>query len=290
MFIECIFVDNSMHLYFFNCFTGNIMMTKLTKFFLPLFIVALFYGCGGDQQKTESTKSVDLTSEDNKASYAIGISIGNFAKQALTKREELGMKMDNILVVEGFKDALADSLQEKVETLNEVLKKYDEKFQELAKLNAETKLKESLAESEKYLNENKKKLGVYSTESGLQYEILKSGNGNKPTLDDTVVVHYTGKLTNGQVFDSSKERGEPATLKLSQVIPGWAEGLSLMNVGAQYKLTIPSEIAFKNQEIGSIPPGSVLLFDVELLEIVKLDGKSKQEKTEAKQDNKESKS
>jgi FKBP-type peptidyl-prolyl cis-trans isomerase FkpA len=265
-------------------------MTRLTKFFLPFFIIICLFGCG-DKQKTESaTKSVDLTSEDNKASYAIGISIGNFAKQALTKREELGMKMDDILVVEGFKDALADSLKEKVEILNDVLKKYDDKFQELAKLKAEEKLKISLAESEKYLTENKKKLGVYSTESGLQYEILKSGTGNKPTLDDTVVVHYTGKLTNGQVFDSSKERGEPATLKLSQVIPGWAEGLSLMSVGSQYRLTIPAEIAFKNQEIGSIPPGSVLLFDVELLDIIKADGKSKQERTEIKKDNKESKS
>lgn len=267
------------------------MMTKLTKFFIPLFIVILVCGCGDDKQKTEVTKNVDLTSEDNKASYAIGLSIGNFAKQALNKREELGMKMDDTLVVEGFKDALADSLKEKVETLNDVLKKYDDKFQELAKLHTEKKLKESLAESEKYLNENKKKLGVYSTESGLQYEILKSGNGNKPTLDDTVVVHYTGKLTNGQVFDSSKERGEPATLKLSQVIPGWAEGLTLMNVGSQYRLTIPSEIAFKNQEIGSIPAGSVLLFDIELLEIIKADSKNAQEKTDAKQDaKKESKS
>ena len=118
--------------------------------------------------------------------------------------------------------------------------------------------------------ENAKKDGVKSTESGLQYEVIKEGAGAKPTATDVVKVHYVGKLTNDTVFDSSVERGTPAEFPLNQVIPAWTEGLQLMSVGSKYRLYVPQNLGYGAQENHpNIPPFSTLIFDVELLEIVK---------------------
>lgn len=122
---------------------------------------------------------------------------------------------------------------------------------------------------EKFLAENATKEGIQITESGLQYEILKEGKGPKPTAEDRVKVHYHGTLIDGTVFDSSVQRGEPATFGVQQVIPGWTEALQLMPVGSKWKLYIPQNLAYGDREAGSIPPFSTLIFEVELLEIVK---------------------
>ena len=123
----------------------------------------------------------------------------------------------------------------------------------------------------KFLEQNKQKSGVKVTSSGLQYEVIKSTTGKKPNPTDKVKVHYTGKLIDGKTFDSSVDRGEPAEFMLNQVIPGWTEGLQLMSVGSKFKFYIPSELAYgDNPQPGSpIGPGSMLIFDVELLEIKK---------------------
>lgn len=119
-----------------------------------------------------------------------------------------------------------------------------------------------------YLAENKKREGVTTTESGLQYEILKQGTGKKPSATDTVVCHYEGKLLNGQIFDSSYQRNQPAEFPLNRVIPGWTEGLQLMPVGSKFRFHIPSELGYGAQQAGElITPNSTLVFDVELLEI-----------------------
>ena len=121
-----------------------------------------------------------------------------------------------------------------------------------------------------YLAENGAKEGVTTTESGLQYEILSSGDGAKPTTNDQVTVHYHGMLTDGTVFDSSVDRGQPATFGVTQVIKGWTEALQLMSVGDKWKLTIPSNLAYGDQGAGGmIGPGATLIFEVELLEINK---------------------
>lgn len=127
-----------------------------------------------------------------------------------------------------------------------------------------------LAENDAYLAENGERDGVVTTDSGLQYEIVsESGSGNSPAASDTVRVHYTGTLTDGTVFDSSVERGTPATFPVNGVIPGWVEGLQLMEVGDKYNFTIPAELAYGEQSPSpAIPANSVLLFEVELLEIV----------------------
>lgn len=120
-----------------------------------------------------------------------------------------------------------------------------------------------------FLNKNKQQEGVITTESGLQYEILhQSGSGIKPTADQRVKVHYHGTLIDGSVFDSSVERGTPIDFGVMQVIKGWQEGLQLMEQGDKFRLYIPSELGYGNRGAGTIPPASVLIFDVELLEIL----------------------
>ncbi|MCH5214451.1 MAG: FKBP-type peptidyl-prolyl cis-trans isomerase [Muribaculaceae bacterium] len=121
---------------------------------------------------------------------------------------------------------------------------------------------------EKFLAENGKKEGVHTTASGLQYVVEKEGTGRQPKATSNVTVHYTGRLLNGQVFDSSVSRGEPATFPLNRVIPGWTEGLQLMKEGAKYVFFIPSDLAYGAQGAGrDIPPHSTLIFEVELIKV-----------------------
>lgn len=130
--------------------------------------------------------------------------------------------------------------------------------------------KSARAEGEQFLAENGKKENVKTTASGLQYVVEKEGTGAQPTAEDEVTVHYTGKLLNGQVFDSSVNRGEPATFPLNRVIPGWTEGVQLMKEGAKYTFFIPSDLAYGPQGVpGAIPPHSTLIFDVELIKVNK---------------------
>jgi len=127
----------------------------------------------------------------------------------------------------------------------------------------------NIDEGEKFLADNKKRDGVQETASGLQYEVITMGTGAKPTAVDMVKVHYTGKLLDSTTFDSSVDRGEPVEFGVNQVIQGWQEGLQLMPVGSKFKFYIPYELAYGEQGTGPIPPFSTLVFDVELLDIVK---------------------
>ena len=131
-------------------------------------------------------------------------------------------------------------------------------------------IKDNKTIGREFLEENAKNDSVTQTESGLQYMVLKEGTGAKPGPTDEVTVHYTGRLINGTVFDSSVERGEPATFPLDKVIPGWTEGLQLMSEGAKYRLFIPSELAYGEKGAGEqILPNSTLIFDVELIKVEK---------------------
>jgi len=131
-------------------------------------------------------------------------------------------------------------------------------------------IKDNKTIGREFMEQNAKNDSVVQTSSGLQYMVLKEGNGAKPGPTDVVTVHYTGKLLDGTVFDSSVERGEPATFPLDQVIPGWTEGLQLMSEGSQYRLFIPSELAYGSKGAGNqILPNSTLIFDVELIKVEK---------------------
>jgi len=153
------------------------------------------------------------------------------------------------------------------EQIQEALVAYQQEMQEQQKQQLESLARENQEAGAAFLTENGKRDGVSTTESGLQYEVLQAGNDRSPGAEDRVRVHYTGELINGEVFDSSRERGDPVTFGLNQVIPGWTEGLQLMSEGARFKLYIPSDLAYGpggNQKIG---PNETLIFDVELLEI-----------------------
>tara|TARA_B100001142_G_C14323593_1_gene651411 strand:+ start:206 stop:883 length:678 start_codon:yes stop_codon:yes gene_type:complete len=196
--------------------------------------------------------------EMEKVSYSLGVNVATGVKaQGLDT-------IDANAVAKAFKDVFeGNDLDISEEESMKVLQDY------FGKLQAEKSAKANEA-GVAYLAENGAKEGVITTESGLQYEILKSGNGAKPTTNDQVTVHYHGMLTDGTVFDSSVDRGEPATFGVTQVIKGWTEALQLMSIGDKWKLTIPSNLAYGDQGAGGmIGPGATLVFEVELLGINK---------------------
>ena len=194
----------------------------------------------------------------DKLSYAWGLAMG---------RQLIGMGVKDINF-EDFADAVKDSFEGKEPKMpiDEGQKVLNEYMTDLQK-KAEAKAREA---GEKFLAENKMKEGVKVTPSGLQYVVVKEGEGAMPTAEDEVTVHYTGKLLDGTVFDSSVNRGEPATFPLNRVIPGWTEGVQLMKEGAKYTFFIPSDLAYGAQGVpNAIPPHSTLIFDVELIKVVK---------------------
>lgn len=197
------------------------------------------------------------TNELDKISYSLGLSI---ASNLISS----GVKTIN---TEAFNDAMSTVFAGQMPEImpdeaNNILQDYFEKLQK-------EQGSASKEAGEKYLAENKKREGVVALSSGLQYKILKEGNGPKPTADDTVKCHYEGRLINGQVFDSSIKRGEPAEFPVGGVIAGWVEALQLMPVGSKWQLYIPSELAYGAHGAGqAIGPNETLIFDVELLAIV----------------------
>ena len=193
----------------------------------------------------------------DKLSYALGLSMGqNFKGSGVDK-----------LNADDFADALRAVYGAGTPAMT-----YDEAKQVVQEYftNLQAKAGEMNAKAGKeYLANNAKEEGVKVTESGLQYLVVKEGNGKKPGPNDVVTVHYTGRLIDGTVFDSSVERGEPATFAVGQVIPGWVEGLQLMSEGSAYRLFIPSELAYGEHGTGPIQPNSTLIFDVQLLKVGK---------------------
>lgn len=190
-------------------------------------------------------------------SYALGLSIGNNFRTT-------GIKDLNIEeFVKGLEDVFKEN-QPKIsyEQAQQLINTY---FTNLQSERMELNLKAG----EEFLAINKKKEGVVTLDSGLQYQVLKEGNGKKPKATDQVTCHYHGTLIDGTVFDSSVERGQPATFGVNQVIAGWVEALQLMSEGSKWRLFIPSKLAYGTQGAGStIEPNSTLIFDVEILEIV----------------------
>lgn len=200
----------------------------------------------------------------DKLSYALGLGIGRQLAQ-------MGAKDLN---VDDFAAAIKDVINgQELKVSNQeaqtIVQDYFAKQEE--KLNAERAEngKAAKAEGEKYLAENAGKEGVVTLPSGLQYQVLKEGNGKKPSAKDSVKCHYEGFLLDGTVFDSSVQRGEPATFGLQQVIAGWTEGLQLMQEGAKYRFFIPYTLAYGESGAGqSIPPYAALIFDVELIQVM----------------------
>jgi FKBP-type peptidyl-prolyl cis-trans isomerase FklB len=203
----------------------------------------------------EDQAAPQLKDLKDKASYSIGLNIGsNFKKQ------NVDLNPDALLA--GVKDALSGKKPALSEAeAREVMTTWSKELGEKQKAMAE----KNEAEGKKFLEENKKKEGVKTTASGLQYKVLKEGNGPQPKATDTVTVDYRGTLIDGTEFDSSYKRGQPATFPLNGVIKGWTEGLQLMKPGAKYQFFIPSELAYGPRAMGpDIAPNSTLIFEVEL--------------------------
>jgi len=223
-------------------------------------IVILLVSCNRNGATQKPVKT-----ELDSVSYAIGMDVAKNVKASFDD-------FDNDLFIQGFTNVL-DSTDILIDATiaQQVVRTYFQKKQKEDAAKSQEDAAENKEAGEKFLVENKTKEGVQTTESGLQYIVLKEGTGEKTTTSSKVKVHYHGTLIDGTVFDSSVDRGEPTEFGVTQVIKGWTEGLQLMNVGAKYKFFVPSNLAYgaKPRPGGVIKANATLIFDVELLEIVK---------------------
>ena len=201
----------------------------------------------------------------DKLSYALGMSMGhNFKGTGIKTLNSADFAAGVASVYDGVKPEM--TFDEAKRIVNAYFAKLEAEMQAEAAKQGEVNRKNG----EAFLSENAKREGIKVTESGLQYEVLESGKGDSPKASDNVEVHYTGKLIDGTVFDSSVERGVPASFGVTQVIPGWVEALQLMHEGDKWRLYIPSDLAYgPNGAGGVIGPNMTLIFDVELLRVIK---------------------
>lgn len=201
--------------------------------------------------------------ELDRISYALGMSMGQNFRSSGIPTIDIADFTAGLSVVYGDaeqKMTYAEAKTEIQKYFEAMAARQQEEMQAKAKINEEAGIA--------YLAKNKERKEVLTTPSGLQYEVIKEGNGKQPTANDSVTVHYTGRLIDGTVFDSSVDRGEPATFGVTQVIPGWVEALQMMKEGAQWRLYIPSALAYGPNGAGNaIGPNETLIFDVELIKV-----------------------
>jgi FKBP-type peptidyl-prolyl cis-trans isomerase len=197
----------------------------------------------------------------NKKAYAVGYRMGRDLEMS---------KVDIVLedVIAGIKKGYAGKAENEMK-LMEYFAQFRQDAMEKAKAVQSAQGDENRKKAEAFLSENQNKEGVITTESGLQYKVIQEGSGEKPGPTSTVEVHYRGTLLDGTEFDSSHKRGQPAKFPLNQVIKGWTEGLQLMSVGSKYEFYIKPDLGYGERAMGNIPPGSALIFEVELLNIAK---------------------
>ena len=197
-----------------------------------------------------------------RASYAIGLDMGNSV-------EQMGGDLDLDILIRGLRDALGEQepQMDQQETA-QVMREFFQQLQEANALRQQELMETNRLDGEAFLAENRTKVGVVATPSGLQYEVLTEGTGQSPSATNQVTVHYEGRLLDGNVFDSSYERGEPAVFRVSGVIAGWTEGLQLMKVGSKFRFFIPPDLGYGENGAGEdIGPNATLIFEVELLGI-----------------------
>src|SRR5437016_6612476 len=201
-------------------------------------------------------KSPQLKDQKDKVSYSIGLNIGfNLSRQ--------NVQINPDVVSAGIKDAIAGKPQLTTDQVKEVMATFEKDMEQKQKAAGD----KNASEGAKFLEENKKKEGVKTTVSGLQYKVIKDGTGAQPKATDTVTVNYRGTLINGTEFDSSYKRGQPATFPVNGVIKGWTEALQLMKVGSKYQLFIPSNLAYGERAVSpDLSANSTLIFEVELLD------------------------
>lgn len=238
-------------------------MKMMQKTFAVSALVLALSACGDNGA---SDVEVDLDNETNRQSYALGASIGIYVEENLKFQQEAGVELDKEIIVQAFKESVHGAGQMEQQEAEDIMIALQE---QVTQDRNEALGNQALAEGQAYLEENAARDNVQITESGLQYEIIREGEGERPAAEDFVEVDYEGSLVSGEVFDSSYERGEPAVFPLNRVIPGWTEGLQLMQEGAHYRFVIPAQLAYGEREVGGrIPPNSTLIFEVELISIM----------------------
>ena len=229
-------------------------MKKIVIGLLGLFLIA---GAAVAEEK-----GVELKTDEQKLSYAMGLDLGSYFKS-------LEENFDLKVLQQGISDSYTgDKALMTSEEAAEVQQKFAARQQEKQVKKTVEMVTKNREEADTFLAANKEKEGVQETASGLQYKVVKEGKGKKPAVSDTVKVHYKGTLLNGTEFDSSYKRNEPAVFQVGQVISGWQEALQLMNVGSTYELYLPPDLAYGDRGAPPvIEPGSMLIFQVELVEI-----------------------
>lgn len=228
-----------------------------------LCVAALAAGCqSGDAASGAAFESAPIETQDQKASYGIGLNIGGQIADAESR-------IDRMALMRGIEDALQGNDPDiPPAELQSVLQAFGQEIQEAAAAQRETAAQENLAEGEAYLAENGAKPGVTTTESGLQYEVLREGEGVSPTVDQRARLHYRGTLIDGTEFDSSYG-GDPAEFAVGGLIAGFTEALTLMKPGSHFRVVIPSDIAYGPRGSGrAIGPNATLIFEIELIEVI----------------------
>lgn len=220
-----------------------------------------------EQVQAETGKAVHFKTEDDKAAYAIGSSFAQYLATSIEKPSELGIILNKDLVLQGIEDVFKGEPALSEEDTRLALEALDKRVSEVMQAQAVEKAEAAKKVGEDFRTEFAAQDGVMKTESGLLYQVLTSAEGEQPKETDTVQVHYKGTLIDGTQFDSSYDRGEPATFPLNRVIPGWTEGVQLMPVGSKFKFVIPPELAYGEQDTPTIPANSTLVFEVELLKV-----------------------
>lgn len=230
------------------------------------FLGLMLVNCTTTKKAVPKAEPFSLKTFQDSISYALGIKSGESFRDMPSGIFNLSVFEKGLQ--ESFKDSVAIQLDD--EATRMLLQKLSDTMMKVEKAKREAQIEANKAEGVAFLEENGKKPNVVTTESGLQYEVLSEGTGEKPGPGDRVEVHYEGKLLDGTVFDSSYKRGKPLVFGVSQVINGWTEGLQLMSVGSKYRLFIPADLAYGERGAGQdIGPFSTLIFDVELLKVLK---------------------
>lgn len=202
----------------------------------------------------------------DKVSYALGASVGTYIATVQEQQKEMLGEVNQDLVIKGFTDAVRKTTDLSEQEITDTLMALENNIRETMEKQAQDEAAQNLADGKKFLEDNAKREGVKVTDSGLQYEVIKEGKGATPTPTDTVQVKYKGTVISGEVFD---EQTDPISFPLSNIIPGWVEGLQLMKEGSIYKLYIPADLAYGDMAAGPvIKPNSVLIFEVELVKVI----------------------
>jgi len=246
-----------------NIFLNEGDKMKLVKIFLCLLVMIALVSAQTKSKNPKTNNQNNLKVEEDSVSYAIGVNIG-------ANLSDPSMKINFDLLIDGMRDKKKGASKLTDSQVKSVLESFNQKIIKKKSDDNSAVASNNKIIGEEFLNDNKKKPGVITLPSGLQYKVIQEGTGASPRDSSIVKVHYKGTLIDGREFDSSYKRGEPAQFPLNQVIKGWTAGLQLMKVGAKYQFFIPSNLAYGDTGAGEmIQPGSTLIFEVELIDIIK---------------------